>query len=764
MQDQNPIPQPPPQQPQQPLQPAPQPPQQPQQPQQPAPQPPQPPQQQTVQQTARPAQVPPQRPLQGAPRQGQPNRPGSRLPQKPANPKGMIFGCVGFLIFAILLYIIFVVVFVSQTTAGDNSLAQALGVDPAEFTNSLILLTNVIFGFIVIISFIVSIFGIFRAAMAPKGDVIARKNGYKQAGIAGLVFFVFLAIWVAVFIYLSGKQVAIVPEREQSTITFSTEPQETLQQTAPFDVIFDAAPIQANTPAQFEILTYEWDFGDGDLSNAPRVTHTYTEVGRYTAMLTVTALNTQTQQEQTQQFSKVITIATAEVSAVFTADPESGSAPLTVEFDGSESSSPGGKITSYDWDFEGRRTFRDDSGEQVSYTFEREGQYEVGLRVADNTGQFSEPYYMTINIVGENAPTAEIEIPTDDGNYYVGEQITFLGEDSESPNGEIEKYQWDFGDESTQANTRTATHTYNQPGTYEVTLTVTDEENSIGTSRLKIELENREAAPIAQIDTVPQLEKDDESISGTLPLEVSFSAAGSSDPDNNIVEYKWDFDGDGEFDETGESVKYVYKQSGVFNATLLVVDALGNESKAIRVIEVAEESIKARLTADIAEGTAPLTVTFDASGSSVGGDAKIASYEWDFGDGSPRKIGTSKITYKYDTIGVFTSTVTARSSDGQSSSAEFIVNVRPIDLQACFTPNAESGYAPLTVTFDPRCSQGPVITYKWDFGDGDTSRARRPDHTFQVPGSYTVTLEVADNQNIVDTFSKDILILGEINQ
>lgn len=61
--------------------------------------------------------------------------------------------------------------------------------------------------------------------------------------------------------------------------------------------------------------------------------------------------------------------------------------------------------------------------------------------------------------------------------------------------------------------------------------------------------------------------------SGTVPLTVNFSAAGSSDPDGSIVAYDWSF-GDGS-SATGATVSHVYGTAGSFTATLKVTDNSG---------------------------------------------------------------------------------------------------------------------------------------------------------------------------------------------
>ncbi len=692
---------------------------------------------------------------------GQPVRPGVRpLTGQPGgpDPKKLIFGCLGVFGFAVILFVIFVLVYVSQVSAGDSGLASTLGVDPAQFTNTLILLTNLIFGAIVMVTFFVGVFGIFRGAMAPKSDKPARSKGFRQAGIAGAIFLVITLLWVFVFLYLNGKTVNIPQSQQQQTVGFVTEPDATTTLTAPVDIKFDATKIKV--PANIEITFYQWDFGDGSSSTTPVVTHTYRDIGQYNVKLTVTSRNKTTDETGTDTFTKLVTVSYVKISAEFSATPETGPAPLTVEFDASASQSPAGQITAYEWDFKGQNNFQDAQGKTAEYTFNGEGEYNVKLRITDDTGQ-SAIVSKTIVAGGPDVPVAVIDIPTTDGKYYVGKQLTFLGEKSNSPSGDITKYEWDFGDGSPKANTRTATHSYKTAGLYEVILKVTDETDKTGQAAKKITLVAADQQPTAVIETDPPLGKNEKSLSGRSPFEVSFDANKSTDPNDNIVEYKWDFEGTGKVDAAGPTATYIYKTPGTYNAKLTAIDSTGLESSAILVIKVSAQDLMARLTADKVEGTQPLTVTFDASGSSYP-DGQITSFEWDFGDGSAKQIGASQITYKYTAIGTFTASVIAKASDGKTAKGDIVINVRPVSLQSCFTPSAEEGAAPLTVEFDPRCSQGAVAKYLWDFGDGESSRIRKPPHTFAKAGSYQVTLEVTDNQNVVSKFSKNILVTGEV--
>jgi PKD repeat protein len=540
-----------------------------------------------------------------------------------------------------------VLVFVSQTTsAGENAMARSLGVSTGSFINTLIQLVNLIFGALSILLFILAIVGMFRLFMARKDDKETRKKGLTMAGVSGLLLLVTIIIWVGIYMYMSSKR---VPIEAAPTTGFITEPAETLLLTAPITIKFDASAIPVDD-RKYDILGYLWDFGDGNTSTSVTASHSYEGMGenqgRFDVRLQITARDKTTDEEIVDTYTRTVTIANIALSARFTADPEKGPAPLEVTFNASDSAAPAGEIVSYEWDFDNNNVFTDDSGVEVTHEFAQVGTYQVNLRVTDNTGNF-EVTDMEIVVEGANVPTAVIEIPTEDGNYFAGKQYTFEGEKSSSPSGKITKYEWDFGDGSSKATTRTATHTYKTAGTYEVILTIEDEADKEAEGSKKIDVEMPAAAPIAVIKSVPEPEGDADFISNSVPFEVSFDGRDSSDNDDNIVEYNWDFDGDGSTDASGGTVTYAYKKSGTFNATLTVIDADDNESSAILVVKAGEQPLTARVTAEPLEGTTPLTVDFDASSSSYP-SGEIVSYEWDFGDGSPTRIDASSVTYYWN--------------------------------------------------------------------------------------------------------------------
>jgi glucose/arabinose dehydrogenase len=122
-------------------------------------------------------------------------------------------------------------------------------------------------------------------------------------------------------------------------------------------------------------------------------------------------------------------------TAVITASPTNGPAPLTVSFDGTGSSDPEGKPLSYSWDLNGDGTFGDATGPTASYTYTTAGVYHASLRVTDDQGA-TDTTSVTIT-AGNTAPVAVIDSPTSSLTWKVGDTINFSGHATDAQDGTL---------------------------------------------------------------------------------------------------------------------------------------------------------------------------------------------------------------------------------------------------------------------------------------------------------------------------------------
>ncbi len=169
-------------------------------------------------------------------------------------------------------------------------------------------------------------------------------------------------------------------------------------------------------------------------------------------------------------------------------------------------------------------------------------------------------------------------------------------------------------------------------------------------------------------------------------------------------------------------------------------------------------------------GSAPLTVTFDASASSDI-DGTIVNYDWDFGDGG---IGVGSLTdYIFTAPGIYTTSLTVFDDSGASSSKTITITVT--DPAAGIVSANEPPKALITATptqsatsdiaFDAYSStdvDGTIASYSWNFGDGDTASGDYAEHKYLVAGDYTVVLTVIDDQGASSQDSMTVSIVDQI--
>ncbi len=161
--------------------------------------------------------------------------------------------------------------------------------------------------------------------------------------------------------------------------------------------------------------------------------------------------------------------------ALATANPTSGYAPLTVNFDASGSSDPEGGPLTYGWDFGDGVT---GSGVTLSHTYGDDGVYTATLTVTDNVGQADQA---SVNIAVTNpAPTASFSF-----SIAGSSTVNFDASGSSDPDGGIVNYDWDFGDGDTGSGVAVS-HTYTDSGDFEVTLTVTDDDGASDIAKARV--------------------------------------------------------------------------------------------------------------------------------------------------------------------------------------------------------------------------------------------------------------------------------------
>ncbi|MFT4297058.1 MAG: PKD domain-containing protein [Micropruina sp.] len=233
-------------------------------------------------------------------------------------------------------------------------------------------------------------------------------------------------------------------------------------------------------------------------------------------------------------------------------------------------------------------------------------------------------------------------------------------------------------------------------------------------------------------------------------LQIAVDGSASSDPDGTVAGYLWDF-GDGQT-STAPVTTHSYTTGGTYTVKLTVTDDDGTTNSKTQSVTVQAANVNpvAAFTATVDH----LDVDVDASTSSDP-DGTIASYEWNFGDGS---TGTGKVTdHTYTSAGTFTIALKVTDDRGGSHTVTHdVVTTMPPNQH----PNAAftSSVSKLKVNFTNQSTDpdGTVASYAWDFGDGGTSTQASPSHTYASAGTWTVKLTVTDNGGETDEVTHQV--------
>jgi PKD repeat protein len=390
-------------------------------------------------------------------------------------------------------------------------------------------------------------------------------------------------------------------------------------------------------------LTYAWAFGDGGMGTGVSPTHTYATAGTFTATVTVTD-----DHGGSNAASAQVTVAAAnQIPSASAGGPYSARVNDPVNFSAAGSTDPDGDTLSYTWTFGDGAT---GSGVSPTHTYTTANTFTATVTVSDGRGGTqSASAQVTVRL--NQAPVASAG-----GPYSVGVNmpLTFSAGGSTDSDGDPLTYAWTFGDGGMGTGV-SPTHTYTTAGTFTATVTVTDDHGGSASASAQVTVAAANQIPSASAGGPYSARVND---------PITFSAAGSTDPDGDTLTYTWTF-GDGGTG-TGVSPTHTYTTTNTFTATVTVSDGRGGTQSTsaqvtIRLNQVPVASAGGPYAARVGE-----VVTFDASGSSDG-DGDPLQYSWTFGDGGSG-TGVSP-THIYTAPGTFTATVTVSDDHGGSHSA-----------------------------------------------------------------------------------------------
>jgi PKD repeat protein len=342
--------------------------------------------------------------------------------------------------------------------------------------------------------------------------------------------------------------------------------------------------------------------------------------------------------------------------ARFTMTPNEGTAGTVFNFDASNSSSPGGTIQIYDWNF---GDFRTEVGKNVTHQYSTAGNYTVTLTITDDKRQQATAT-REVQIKKGSPPVARFSVTPSAGG--TNEEFRFDASESEDKDGHIVSYEWKFNGGS-KFTGKVFTRTFPEEGNYTVELTVLDDDGLSGSREKDINVRGG-LAPIARFKVTPS--------SGGVDTTFTFDASNSSDSDGRIVDYVWKFAGGSTYH--GKTFTRKFPEPGNYFVTLTVTDddgLTGFDEDDIEVVKGGGSSPVARFSISPSSGDTDTTFTFDASASSD--DGQITNYSWKFNGGS--KFEGKVFSRKFPEEGTYNVELTVSDNEGLKDSTEKEVEV-----------------------------------------------------------------------------------------
>ncbi|MBL7720054.1 MAG: PKD domain-containing protein [Flavipsychrobacter sp.] len=404
--------------------------------------------------------------------------------------------------------------------------------------------------------------------------------------------------------------------------------------------------------------------------------------------------------------------ALAQPVASFTASPVSGCAPLVVQFNNTSTGA-----TSYSWNLGNTVTT---TQQNPSTTYTTPGTYTVTLTASNGTQ--TNTYTATSYITVYPKPTVNFVV-SDSGYSCPPKTVTFTNLSVPGGTG-TPSYYWDFGNGqfSTQAN---PTVTYNTSGNFNVSLVVTNSFNCSQTF-VKNNYVHTYPKPTAAFTS-------NNNNNCSVPATVNFTNNSSG-----ATSYQWSF-GNGNT-STLQNPSCTYTSAGTYTVRLIAINANGCRDTLIMNNYVNVGNVDAQFTSP---STVCVNNTINFTNTSTPGPGTST---WYFGNGN--SFVGANASYAYTTPGTYNVKLVVV-SNGCSDSVIHPVVVTP-GPTANFTATPVSGCVPLNVQFT-NTSTG-ANGYTWYFGNGQTSTATNPLHTYTVPNNtYTVTLVATSNSGCIDT-------------
>jgi PKD repeat protein len=427
-------------------------------------------------------------------------------------------------------------------------------------------------------------------------------------------------------------------------------------------------------------------------------------------------------------------------TAVFTASPLFGKAPLTVLLDASASTDQEGSSgLTYQWRISDGRTL---SGVAPQITFTEAGQYTINLVVTDAAQTESQNIAQTILVEKANqSPIATFTLRPNMGQAPL--QVDLDASQSRDPDGRIINYQW-ASSEGQKTLGQTASLTFNDTGMHNITLTVIDSYGEKGTTEQSVIVQAPAPGLMPVFSATPT--------EGEAPLTVSLDASGSS-PQSAISQYDWNTT-DEQFasGRTGET--FTFTDPGKYLITLTITGKDGSVKSTQKTVLVKAKPV-ARFIAipNVVKLSSP-EVQLDAS-ESFDPDGTVVDYRWTTSDAQKASGKITSLFFKtegqYEIELVVTDDAGLKSTNIARQTITVVPEYAQLNPIAIIDVDDKEAVLQRTVKLSAKRSRdvdGEIVQYDWTTSDNQKDKGEEVSFNFVENGDYTITLTVTDNDGL----------------
>ena len=357
---------------------------------------------------------------------------------------------------------------------------------------------------------------------------------------------------------------------------------------------------------------------------------------------------------------------------------------------------------------------------------------------------------VTSGQVDNAPPSASATVTPNSGRAPL--PVTFDGSGSTDSDGSIVSYVWDFGDGSNGSGITDA-HTYTGQGSYQAVLTVTDDRGATATTSVFVFVDPPNQVPVVDFTATP--------LAGRPPLDVSVDAVNSYDPEGGALSYG----GRSATARTASTpqAQHTYGSVGIYTLMLVVTDPDGGSASMSRSIVVSSSNLAPHADAGVDQSGEEGTQLFFSGVASTDSDGSIASYRWDWGDGSTPEVidGYPYGAHTFVDNGTYVVTLSVTDDGGATASDTAVVtvaNVAPsvsFDLAASRVPIGATRSYHAGVQ-DPGVND--VVVTSWDFGDGGVASGTAVEHAYAAAGPYTITVTSHDADGGSSSVSRTVQV------